>query len=372
MSFPAPTERQARVLWFCVTALAVAVIAALIVLLLWGLGFVLDKLTPVLLPLAIATILAYLLDPAVDFFEHRLRIPRLRAIILVFFLAVMLVMMLLAFVLPKLVVEAGDLLDKLPDYSKAFRAKFSDWLAQSRLGVQAKQAWDAQVGENVQKWLADALPAASAWAFGQLGRIASWAGYFIGLALVPVYAFYFLLEKSAIQKSWTEYLPVRESLAKEELVFALRAINDCVVVFFRGQILVSLCSGTLLAIGLSFVGLNYAVLLGVMAALLGIVPYVGATITLVTALVLAAVQFNNLPHFAGVLGVFGIVQLLEGFVYSPKIIGNRVGLHPVVILIALMIGTTLLGGVLGGLLAIPMTAALRTLMFRYVWRKPAE
>jgi len=369
MSFPAPSEKQGRVLWFSLTALAIAVLLALLGVLLWGLGFVINKLTPVLLPLAIAAILAYLLDPAVDFFERTLRIPRVRAIILVFFLAVMLVLMLLAFVVPKIVVEAGDLLDKLPGYAKDFREKFSEWLAQSRIGSQAKHVWDSQVGENVQKWLTNAVPVASAWLFENLSRVASWAGYVIGLALVPVYVFYFLFEKSGIAKSWTEYLPVRESKVKQELVFVLQSINDCIVVFFRGQILVSLCTGTLLAVGLSFAGLKYAVVLGVMAALLGIMPYIGATITLVTALVLAAVQFTHWTQFAGVVSVFVVVQLLEGFVYSPKIIGDRVGLHPVSIIIALMVGTTLLGGVLGGLLAIPLTAALRTLMFRYVWKR---
>ncbi len=369
MSFPTPSEKQGRVLWFSLTALAVAVLLALLGLLLWGLGFVINKLTPVLLPLAIAGILAYLLDPAVDFFERVLRIPRVRAIILVFFLALMLVLMLLAFVMPKIVVEAGDLLDKLPGYAKDFREKFSEWLAQSKLGSQAKHVWDSQVGENVQKWLTNAVPVASAWVFENLSRVASWAGYVIGLALVPVYIFYFLFEKAGISKGWTEYLPVRESRLKEELVFVLQSVNDCIVVFFRGQILVSMCTGMLLAIGWSFAGLKYAVVLGGMAAVLCIMPYIGATITLVTALVLAAVQFTHWTQFAGVLSVYVVVQLLEGFVYSPKIIGDRVGLHPVSIIIALMVGTTLLGGVLGGLLAIPLTAALRTLMFRYVWKR---
>ncbi|MBM3876926.1 MAG: AI-2E family transporter [Verrucomicrobia bacterium] len=369
MAFPTPTEKQGRVLWFSLTALAVAVLLALLGLLLWGLGFVINKLTPVLLPLAIAGILAYLLDPAVDFFERALRIPRVRAIILVFFLALMLVLMLLAFVVPKIVVDAGDLLDKLPGYAKDFREKFSEWLAQSKLGSQAKHVWDLQAGENVQKWLTNAVPVASAWLIENLSRVASWAGYVIGLALVPVYVFYFLFEKAGIAKSWTEYLPVRESKLKKELVFVLQSVNDCIVVFFRGQILVSMCTGMLLAIGWSFAGLNYAVVLGGMAAVLCIMPYIGATITLVTALVLAAVQFTHWTQFAGVLSVYVVVQLLEGFVYSPKIIGDRVGLHPVSIIIALMVGTTLLGGVLGGLLAIPLTAALRTLMFRYVWRR---
>ena len=88
-----------------------------------------------------------------------------------------------------------------------------------------------------------------------------------------------------------------------------------------------------------------------------------------TALILAIVQFGDWQHPLLVLAVFAVVQTLEGLVISPKIMGGRVGLHPVTIIIAVMVGTTLLGGLLGGILAIPLTAALRVVMFRYVWKR---
>jgi len=370
MSFPAPTEKQARLLWVSVTALALAVLLALLGILLWGCGWLINKLSPVLLPLAIAGIIACLLDPLVDFSQQRAGLPRYRAILLVFFLGVMIVLLLAATVVPRLVFETGELVDNAPDYVARFHTRFSEALAASPLLMKAKQAWDSQFGEATQKWLGDLVPVVSAWAFERLAQAVSWAGYFIGLALVPVYIFYFLLEKKGIQRSWTDYLPVAESRAKEELVFVLNAINDCLIVFFRGQILVALCSGALLALGFSILGLNYAVLLGALAGLLGIVPYLGVMVSLVPAAGLAVVQFGDWWHPLAVLGIFAAVQLAEGLFYSPKIIGNRVGLHPLTIIIAVMTGTTLLGGILGGVLAIPLTAALRTLMFRYVWRRP--
>src|SRR4029079_9453981 len=119
-------------------------------------------------------------------------------------------------------------------------------------------------------------------------------------------------------------------------------------------------------------GLNYAVILGVAAGILSIVPYLGAILTIVPALILAAVQFKDWLHPLLVLGIFGLVQSLEGFVISPKIMGDRVGLHPLTIIVAVMVGTTLLGGITGGILAIPLTAALRVLMFRYVWRRRGD
>ncbi|HYG36281.1 MAG TPA: AI-2E family transporter, partial [Clostridia bacterium] len=98
-------------------------------------------------------------------------------------------------------------------------------------------------------------------------------------------------------------------------------------------------------------------------------PFLGAIVTCVAALVIAVVQFGDWLHPLLVLAVFGCVQALEGLVISPKIMGDRVGLHPVTIIIAVMAGTTLLGGLLGGILAIPLTAALRVVMFRYVWKR---
>jgi predicted PurR-regulated permease PerM len=139
-------------------------------------------------------------------------------------------------------------------------------------------------------------------------------------------------------------------------------------VFFRGQVLVALCDGILYALGFLIIGLPYALLIGLMACVVTIIPFLGAALTCGTALIIAVVQFGDWQHPALVIAVFGVVQFIEGFVLQPKIIGDRVGLHPVMIIIALMVGTTLLGGILGGILAIPLTAALRVLMAHYVWR----
>jgi predicted PurR-regulated permease PerM len=228
---------------------------------------------------------------------------------------------------------------------------------------------ETELGQAALAWAAEALPRVGQWLVQRLSKVASWFGLVAGLALVPVYTFYFLLEKSGIEKSWTDYLPVRESKAKEELVFILRAINDCLIVFFRGQVLVALCVGSLLAIGFSVLGLNYAILLGALAGILGIVPYLGVMISIIPAVAIAIIQFGDVWRPLLVVAVFAVVQALEGLVISPKIIGDRVGLHPLTIIIAVMVGTTLLGGIVGGVLAIPLTAALRTLMFRYVWKK---
>jgi predicted PurR-regulated permease PerM len=130
-----------------------------------------------------------------------------------------------------------------------------------------------------------------------------------------------------------------------------------------------MCDGVLYGLGFAIIGLPYAILIGALAMVLTIIPFLGAIVTCGSALLIALVSSGSWQQPALVVLVFALVQGLEGYVLQPKIIGDRVGLHPMVIIIALMVGTTLLGGILGGILAIPLAAALRVIMFRYVWKQ---
>jgi len=366
--FPQPTRQQAQVIWMAVTMLSLALFLTLVAMIFWGLGWIVQRLTPVLLPLAIAGIIAYLLDPIVDFLQRK-KVPRMGAIFLVFLAALGIVGGLCAFIIPQLVVEMKDLADQIPYYRTKIILEVQEWLRSSPWGQKFKDAWAAELQASLQSWAQSAAPAVSAWFVAQATRIASWFGLIIGIAMVPVYLFYLLLEKEGIKGSWTDYLPIHESRWKEEVVFIITKINDYLILFFRGQVLVALCDGVLLTIGFLAIGLNYSLLLGMVAGLLSIVPFLGVAISIVPALLLALVQYGDWLHPALVLGVFAVVQFLEGFIISPKIMGDRVGLHPLTIILAVMIGTTLMGGIIGGILAIPLTAALRVLMFRYVWRR---
>lgn len=366
MDFPPPSPKQGRILWASATALSIAILVTLVGVLFWGCGWVLNRLSSVLLPLAVAGILAYLIDPIVDFFESH-HVPRPRAILLVFLLGIMTVLIFLGTIVPKLMVETGQLIDQFPEYTKKINLQISDQLSTTPWGKRAREVWEGPIGETTREWLTKVAPAVSAWMLAQLTKVASWAGLMIGFALVPVYLFYFLLEKTGISRHWTDYLPIRESRIKQEVVFVLNSINDCMIVFFRGQILVALCDGVLLTIGFLAMGLSYALILGLGAGLLSIIPYLGIMVSIVPAVLLAVVQFGDWLHPLLVIVVFIVVQVLEGLFISPKIMGDRVGLHPLTIIVSVMVGTTLLGGVLGGVLAIPLTAALRVLMFRYVW-----
>jgi predicted PurR-regulated permease PerM len=406
MNLPPPTEKQARLLWFALSGLAIAVIIALLVTLVWGLQQVLNVLSPVIWPLAVAGVLACLLDPVVDFLVNK-KVPRARAIAVVFVLAVVIVVGLAASIVPQLVVQAQDLATKSSQLTTQLPAKAAKlaedppkWLPKPAVdllnslsqmtaatGTNAVPAGDpgptevhettpeelaAELGtlDSVADYFSRVLPRFGGWLRELLGFVGAVFGIIAGLALVPIYAFYFLLEKSGISQRWQEYLPVQDSKFKDELVFVITSINEYIIAFFRGQVLVAICDGILYTIGFVVIGLPYALLLGVMATVLTIIPFLGAITTCVTALLISIFAFGDWQHPALVLVVFFIVQGLEGFVIQPKIMGERVGLHPVTIIVALMVGTTLLGGILGGILAIPLAAVLRVLMARYIWHRP--
>ncbi len=373
MNIPPPTERQARILWLSLTSLGVGIMIALAGAILFGLGWVVQQLSSVLLPLAFAGILAFLLDPVVDFFQ-RLKMSRVGSIIMVFLLVVGAILILLATVVPQIVIQLTDLAKEVPGYwdkvvdrVKEGLERISqnpEWKARIDRATAELEARAAEIGTMV----ASQVPVVTTWVFERLGRAAAWIGLLVGFALVPVYLFYFLLEKQGITGKWTDYLPVQESTVKQEMVFFIDSVNDALIVFFRGQVLVAMCVGALTAIGFTLIGLNYGLLLGVMTGILGIIPYLGVMMSFIPAVIIGIVQFGDW-RIALVVGVFVTVQFLEGMVISPKIIGDRVGMHPLTIIIAVITGTTLMGGIVGGILAIPITAVLRALMFRYVWVK---
>ena len=370
-------------LWFSLTVLAIAVFLALLALMFYGVGWLLDRLTPVLLPLAIGGILAFLLNPLVDFFEPKMsakvsflfakiRNPkRVKSILLVLMIGFCIITSLTLVTLTKVVPE----MLKLAEETKVE-------YVQENIRIWAAENKGTNWGKLMMVGKLETIDLSALMIAGeqQLTRISekgvseaiTLIGLLAGLALVPVYVFYFLLEARTIEMKWSDYLPLKESRFKEEAVFVLSSFNDCLVVFFRGQVLVAFCVGACLAIGFSIIGLPYAILIGLAAGLLGIIPYFGVIAATIPVLLLSLaygdkmlLQGAGAPVLA--LIVCASVLFLEKTVIQPKIIGERVGMHPVAVIISVLMGATLVGGVIGGLLAIPVAMALRTVLFRYVW-----
>ncbi len=408
MIFPPPTEKQARLIWLALTGLAMAALVALVGGLLWGMGKIIQVLSPVLWPVAVAGIIAFLLDPVVDFFQSK-GLSRTRAIVAVYALTVVMLAAIFSGVMPRLVKETRQFVERVPDIVTNFERRFDELMnnpppllrnllrkklpggappgavtatnagpaeltatnaAAATPGTNApsafEKAFNERVSESAQKWLAEEFPGIGKWLAGQIG---TWFGILISLILVPVYAFYILVERYEIEKNWTAYLPVTESKFKTELVFILSSLKNYLVAFFRGQVLVAICEGFLYTIAFLIIGQPYALLLGASAFILTIVPFLGATILCIISFIVAVVQCGDWLHPLLVLVVVAIIQTLEALWISPRIMRGRVGLHPAIIIFAVMAGTLLMGGLLGGILAIPLAAMIKVMLSRYVWKR---
>jgi predicted PurR-regulated permease PerM len=397
-----------RIIWFALTALAVAALVALAAGAIWSIGKVLTLLSPVLWPLAIAAVVAYLLDPAVNWLEHH-KISRTWGIVIVFIVALSIVGGVLGSVIPQMVKETNKLAKKIPPYTAQMRQYVNGWVEraenvagapislESTNSVQTNSltpiatvpatnsaaqsnpknpspglggsAINNKIAASATDWFGEICSRVGSWLLTQLAKATALFDVLIALVLIPVYAFYFLREKIWIRAHWTNYLPIRNATIKGEVIFIIESINQYMIAFFRGQVLVAICSGVLYTIGFLILGLDYAFLLGFCCLLLTIIPFLGPMISFVIAIALTAMQFADWFHPLMIFVIFMIVVSLENFFYSPQIMGHRVGLHPLVIIVAVMIGVTLLGGILGGVLAIPLAAALRVILFRYLWKR---
>ena len=177
-------------------------------------------------------------------------------------------------------------------------------------------------------------------------------------------------ERPAIQRHWKEYLPLRDSPLKDEVATVLMQINSYVIAYFRGQLLVCLVDGILIGTTLSFLprpGLNFAPLIGALVVVLTMIPYIGIVLCWIPAVIIAAAQWGDWTHPLLVTLIFIVVQNLEGLFYAPRIVGNSVGLHPMTVIVSIFVWGLLIGGLLGPILAVPLTATIKVLLARYVW-----
>ena len=399
-----PTPWQRKTLWTAITCVCLVVIAGAIFLTALLATRIVLFLQPLLLPVAIAGVLAYLLEPLVSWLARR-GLPRLIAVVIVFAVFVSGGSLLIIGIGPPVSFESQKFFTALPAYLERSWGLFDDFLENSlsklpQLGSRQPEAIPTPSGspgsiassnpaaspvagnaferyrdnpyvQQSLQYLRDQLPALAqqTWTFIQtsLTGVFGVFGYLFGLFIVPIYLFFFLKESPGIASSWSNFLPIRNSEFKDEVVTVLTEINGYLIAFFRGQLVVSLIVGTLVATGLSIVGLQFGFLIGIFFAFIGIIPYVGYVVCYVPAMIIAFVQFNDFAHPFWVTVVFVIVSQIDGMVVAPRVVGNSVGLHPITVIFSVFFWTLVFGGLVGAVLAIPLTATVKVLMQRYVW-----
>lgn len=375
--------------WAALTALSFVVLAGVIVLVgglfLRGVSF----LQPVLMPVAVAGILAYLLEPVVRWLEKR-KLSRTKSVVLVFLLLTASILGILVWILPPIYKQGSTFVGDLPGYTDKAQNLVTKTIAEaqrlSTLSLFKKSGEEVSEGGPVVGYLETRLDEGVTWITQQLPNFAAAAGRFaqrsvggflgvfgtiISLILVPIFLFFFLKEGPAISNNWSNYLPLRASPLKSEIVSLLSEINSYLINFFRGQLLVSMIDGALIAVALMIMGLDFALLIGLLVAVLGLIPYAGVLISWIPAVIIAAAQFGDWFHPLIVTIIFLGVNNLDGIFIAPKIVGESVGLHPLTVIFSVLAWSMILGGLLGALLAVPLTATLKVVLKRYFWDKKA-
>jgi len=328
---------------------------------LWvGLGFALTLfllyvLSPILTPFFIAAFLAYLGDPLVNVLR-RLRLSRTWAALIVFLLLMTLILGMLLFFIPLLTRQVTLLINRIP--------VVVDWLQQSLLPwlnseFNLNLSFDLVDLKKVlaQHWQQASNIAAEVWKiFSQSGLVI--LGWFAKLLLIPVVTFYLLRDWDQVLLGLRELLPRR---IEPLVVHLTRECNGVLGAFLRGQLLVMLVQAVVYSVGLMLVGLDLALLLGSIAGLVGIVPYLGVIIGIFSAGIAAVIQFHDWIHVIYVIIVFLVAHVIENFILTPWLVGDRIGLHPVAVIFAVLVGGHLFG-VMGVLLALPVAAVIMVLI----------
>lgn len=368
---PLLTPAQRKLVGFALGFAAICAIGFLLYVLLAGVARFISTFSGVIWPLAVAGILALLMRPVVTFFEKRLKLKRPLAVVLLYVVFLLLVASLLVTFLPALVSQLLEFIAYLPTlWHKTVvwsEAHFPEWLAIIRPYLDhptVKAALDglAQQAQDLLGHIAPTLKSAGAGLFGIFGVVAS-------LAVIPVYLFFFLLSNNDPTRSLPDHLPFLQKEHRDDIVFLIREFLGILVAFFRGQLLIGLIMGMLYAIGFSIGGLKFGLAIGLLTGLLNIVPYLGSILGLSIALPLAYLQPDGGLALVGIcVGVFAAVQAFEGWFLTPRIMGRQTGLHPVAIIVAIFFWGQALGGVLGMMLAVPLTAFFVT-AWRFVRRK---
>jgi predicted PurR-regulated permease PerM len=452
-----PTASQRKTIWAALTALSTVTIGAIGVGIIWLISTVLGFLQPILIPFAIAGVIAYLLEPVVSKIVAW-GTSRQRAVLGVFTVFSLALAGVLVWIIPAIWMQVAHVAQKVPGY----RAKiienvdhFNVWARslERKYGVRvipqipekivtpqipadaklkpATQDDDPAALKEVPEtkpvpeppapaaespaqpspatpqnstgasspppgpdtifdlnqflkgdWARTTLPGIlkSAWNFirSSVGGFLGIFGFLLSMIIVPIYLYYFLIESKNISESWGDYLPLRASAFKDEVVSVLGEINGYLIAFFRGQLLVSMINGTATGIGLVIVGLDFGILIGITLCFLGLIPYLGITLCWIPAVIIASVQGESWLVSASapwwvfpliVTGIFVLVQQIDGLFVTPKIVGESVGLHPMTVIVSVFVWSLLMGGLLGAILAVPMTATVKVLLRRYVWER---
>lgn len=358
---------QQKVVSWAIVCVAVCAIGGFAIAVCNILAAFLDKFGVVVWPLAAALVLSYILKPAVDFIAVRARVGKAAACWIVFALLVAALFGISLAVLPALVGEISDIVVDIPDGVSKISASLSEQFPQLKDIIAEKSAALKQTAlKNLSVSVAlGYLGGFFKTAASATGGVVEAVSFVAAFAVAPIYLYYMLAGDFDFLAFLEKNLDFASPNVRERIMFCVGRFSSILSAFFRGQVVIALIMGVLIGSGLALVGVKFGFLLGFFAGLLNIVPYFGTIVGLGTILPTAFLQSGGgLITAALALAVFVAVQILEGYVLTPKIMGGRTGLHPTVIIFSVFFWGIALNGILGMILAIPLTAFLASLWAR--------
>ena len=316
-------------------------------------------LAPILTPFVFGAMLGWLGDPVVDRLERMGR-SRNTAVMLVFGAMSVLVLLALVVLVPLVEAQIVTLFESLPHYRDWFVGIVLPWL-ERRTGLELLAWLDPERLFQLVRAHWEQAGGAAATMLGYLSRSGfALLGWIANIVLLPVLTFFFLRDWDLFVGRVAALVPRDHAETVSRLAMESSAVLGA---FLRGQLLVMLVLGVLYGIGLSLVGLNLGILIGIVAGVLTFVPYLGPATVILLGGIAALVQYGDWQHLLGVLAVFSIGQVIESYWLTPKLVGDRIGLHPVAVIFAVLAGGQLFG-FLGMLLALPV-AAIANVLLRY-------
>jgi len=345
-------------------AAAITLGAALVLLLVfsatvWGLALFVGAFQNVLLPPVVAGILTMLLRPYYNWLLKLCNGSQAAALVLFFLSALV---PLGAFIWLAVVFAANELLqlfDELPSMINAMQKAGRSYWTQvaALLEKYGRMPEFGNLLENPGAIVANALRVSGERMSQSIVQMFQSVAGLFAWAVLPVYLVFFLMAKPFETKQINEFLPFLKKETREDVIYLIDQFINILLTFFRGQTIIALAQGVLFAIGFALVGLPYGIVIGMALGLLNIIPYMGSIAGLGVALPMACFGTEGgVTRLVLVLVVFSAVQVIEGYFLTPRIMGNRTGLHPALIIFAVFFWGVALGGILGMMLAIPLTA----------------
>lgn len=350
---------QKKTAAFAITCVSVCAILAFAVLVVELFGAFLEKFSLVVWPLATAAILSIIIKPIIDFLSTRLGMSRTSACVATSAALAVVVSAAALLLLPRAVSELIALAESLPGAVREAAAGIASAHPELRDKITGAAAalpvedFAQKLAHGASKILSQSLKTivgATNFAIGAAGAAAAFA-------VVPIYLFYMLISEKSSLSNIEQNLSFLRPKHRRDIVFLMTQFAEIMATFFRGQLLIALLIGIMLSLGFGIAGIKFGFLIGFFVGVINIVPYLGTIIGLATVLPLAYLQDGGgIVLAAAALAIFCIVQLIEAYILTPKIMGNRTGLHPMTIIFSVFFWGTALGGMLGMILAIPLSA----------------